>query len=233
MAGFEFDWVGFSEIDPYAIKVYEKHYPDAHNLGDITKIDGEKYKGQIDLITGGFPCQDISVAGKGEGITGARSGLWKEMFRLICEIRPRYVIVENVPALLGRGLDVVLGDIASIWYDAEWGIISASDVGSFHKRERIWILAYPQGKRLEQVKIFFKSIAKRYIEKPQEWKQFLAIDCRINNLDEQWKNYQTDICGNDDGLPKIMDRLRCLGNSVVPQVVAWIGQRLKEVMDNE
>ena len=94
------------------------------------------------VISGGFPCQDISVAGKGVGITGERSGLWKEMYRIVCEVRPRYVFVENVPALTRRGLDIVLGDLASIGYDAEWCVLGADDCGAPHYRKRIWILAY-------------------------------------------------------------------------------------------
>lgn len=99
--------------------------------------------GPIDLISGGFPCQDISQAGRGAGIKGERSGLWKEMHRIICEVRPRYVLVENVSALLGRGLGTVLGDLAESGYDAEWDCIPASSVGAPHQRDRVWIVAYP------------------------------------------------------------------------------------------
>jgi DNA (cytosine-5)-methyltransferase 1 len=101
----------------------------------------------IDVVCGGFPCQDISTAGKGAGITGERSGLWVEMCRVIGEVRPRYAIVENVAALLGRGLDQVLGDLAEIGYDAEWHCIPAAAVGAPHRRDRIWIVAYPQSQR--------------------------------------------------------------------------------------
>ena len=99
----------------------------------------------IDLICGGFPCQDISVAGKGAGIDGERSGLWSEYARIIGEVRPRYVIVENVAALLGRGLATVLGDLAALGYDAEWHCIPASAVGAPHRRDRVWIVAYANG----------------------------------------------------------------------------------------
>ena len=98
--------------------------------------------GRIDLISGGFPCQDISTAGKGAGITGERSGLWKEMLRIIREVRPKYVLVENVTALLGRGLGVVLGDLAESGYDAEWDCIPASALGAPHQRDRVWIVAH-------------------------------------------------------------------------------------------
>jgi site-specific DNA-cytosine methylase len=97
------------------------------------------------VLSGGFPCQDISYAGKGEGIDGERSGLWSEYARIIRELRPRYVVVENVAALLGRGMERVLGDLAAIGYDAEWQSIRASDVGAPHRRERIWIVAHGSG----------------------------------------------------------------------------------------
>jgi DNA (cytosine-5)-methyltransferase 1 len=104
----------------------------------------------IDVICGGFPCQDISVAGRGAGIEGSRSGLWSEYARIIGELRPRYVIVENVAALLGRGLDRVLGDLAEIGFDAEWHCIPASAVGAPHRRDRLWLVAYPNGGRQRQ-----------------------------------------------------------------------------------
>ena len=101
----------------------------------------------VDVLCGGFPCQDLSVAGRGAGIDGARSGLWAEYARLIRELRPRYVVVENVPALLVRGLGRVLGDLAALGYDAEWDCLPASAFGAPHRRDRVWIVAYPDGLR--------------------------------------------------------------------------------------
>ena len=109
---------------------------------DITTFDGKPWRGIVDVVSGDFPCQDISVAGKGAGIEGKRSGLWAEMERVISEVRPRFVFVENSPALTLRGLGRVLGDLAALGYDAEWGVLGASDVGAPHKRERIWIVGY-------------------------------------------------------------------------------------------
>lgn len=109
---------------------------------DVTTFDGKPWRGRVDVISGGFPCQDISSAGRGEGITGARSGLWSEFARIIGEVRPRYVLVENSPILTSRGLGVVLGDLASMGYDAEWGVLGAADVGAPHQRDRIWIVAH-------------------------------------------------------------------------------------------
>lgn len=109
---------------------------------DIRTFDGKPWRGKIDIITGGFPCQDISIAGKGTGIEGERSGLWGEMARVICEVRPRFALVENSPMLTSRGLGRVLGDLAEMGYDAKWAVLGADDVGAPHRRKRIWILAY-------------------------------------------------------------------------------------------
>lgn len=108
---------------------------------DVTTFNGRPWRGQIGLVAGGFPCQDISAAGKGAGIGGERSGLWSEMARIIGEVRPRFAFVENSPLLVSRGLDVVLSDLAEMGYHAAWGIVSAADAGAPHLRKRIWILA--------------------------------------------------------------------------------------------
>jgi len=109
---------------------------------NVTTFDGKPWKGLVDVVSGGFPCQDISAAGKGAGIEGSRSGLWSEMARIIGEVRSRFVFVENSPLLVSRGLETVLRDLASMGYDAQWCIVSASNVGAPHKRERIWICAH-------------------------------------------------------------------------------------------
>ena len=106
---------------------------------DVQTFDGKPWRGIVDVISGGFPCQDISAAGKGVGIEGERSGMWREMARIIHEVRPQYVFVENSPMLTSRGLGVVLGDLASLGFDAKWGVLGAADVGANHQRDRIWI----------------------------------------------------------------------------------------------
>ena len=108
---------------------------------DVRTFDGKPWRGIVDVVSGGFPCQDISSAGKGAGITGSRSGLWSEMARIIGEVQPRYAFVENSPMLTSRGLGTVLGDLAALGFDAKWGVVSAADVGAPHLRERIWISA--------------------------------------------------------------------------------------------
>lgn len=112
---------------------------------DVRTFDGKPWRGIVQVVSGGFPCTDISVAGKGAGIDGEHSGLWSEMARIIGEIRPRYVLVENSPALTVRGLGRVLGDLAAMGYDAEWGVLGAVHSGAPHKRDRIWIVAHPIG----------------------------------------------------------------------------------------
>ena len=108
---------------------------------DVRTFDGKPWRGLVDVVSGGFPCQDISAAGKGAGLEGERSGLWSEFARIISEVRPRRVLVENSPMLTSRGLGVVLGDLAALGFDAEWGVISAADTDAPHLRERIWIVA--------------------------------------------------------------------------------------------
>ena len=134
--------VAFCEIDKVAQQVLRKHWPNVPIFDDVKTLKGEQL-GTIDVICGGFPCQDLSFAGKGAGLTGARSGLWWEFHRLIKEIKPSWVIIENVAALRSRGLDKVLGSLAEIGYDAEWHCVPASAVGAHHQRDRVWIIAYP------------------------------------------------------------------------------------------
>jgi len=136
--GFKTKW--FVENDLYAREVLKKRFPEAILYGDITKIDFTKVP-RVDILTGGFPCQDISNAGKRAGIEGSRSSLWKHYLRAISVLRPRYALIENVSALLGRGLDVVLCDLAQVGYDAEYHCVSASSVGAPHRRDRIFIVA--------------------------------------------------------------------------------------------
>jgi DNA (cytosine-5)-methyltransferase 1 len=114
---------------------------------DVQTFDGRPWAGVVDVVSGGFPCQDISVAGKGAGITGERSGMWRHMARIIGEVRPRYVFVENSPALITRGLGVVLGDLAALGYDCKWTVLGAADVGAPHQRDRFWLVAHANSLR--------------------------------------------------------------------------------------
>ena len=136
--------IGFCEIEPYCRAVLAERFPGIECHNDVKTL---KAKGSINVICGGFPCQDISLAGTGKGLAGERSGLWREYHRIIEETRPKWVIIENVSALRSRGLEEVLRSLAEIGYDAEWHCIPACAVGAPHQRDRIWIMAYPQGER--------------------------------------------------------------------------------------
>lgn len=134
------------EIEPYPASVLAARQNDGilppfPIWDDVCTFDGRPWRGIIDVVSGGFPCQDISAAGKGAGIAGERSGLWAEMARIICEVGPRFVFVENSPRLCSRGLEVVLRDLAKLGYDAEWGVLGAGSLGAPHDRERVWVLA--------------------------------------------------------------------------------------------
>ena len=143
-----FETTQFVEIDPFCQKVLKKHFPKVPCHDDIKTFTA--FSGQYDVITGGFPCQDLSVAGRRAGITKkSRSGLFYELMRVVRMVRPRYVILENVAAILNNGLDIVLGELSEAGYDAEWAVISASSLGACHQRSRWWLVAYPNSNRHE------------------------------------------------------------------------------------
>ena len=147
--------VAYVEREVYAVQVLVERMAGgqiepAPICTDVREFDGRWFSGKVDGIFGGFPCQDISVAGRGEGIRkGNRSGLWFEFARVIREVGPRWVFVENVGALVGRGLEIVLGDLAQMGFDAEWGVFSAAEAGAPHRRDRLFILAYKHRDRRE------------------------------------------------------------------------------------
>ena len=145
------------EWEPYAQSVLvarqnDGTLPPFPIWNDVQSFDGKPWRGRVDVVAGGFPCQDISVAGKGAGLDGARSGMWGHMARVVGEVRPRFVFVENSPALVNRGLGRVLGDLSALGYDSRWIVMGAADVGANHKRDRLWILAYSRGERHELTK---------------------------------------------------------------------------------
>jgi DNA (cytosine-5)-methyltransferase 1 len=214
----------------------------------------------VDVLCGGFPCQDLSYAGKGAGIDGERSGLWTEYARLIRELRPRYVIVENVSALLARGLGRVLGDLAACGYDAEWDCIPASAVGAPHRRDRIWLIAYSQcdelrlesgwgsgprgaGASLADVDGEARALAdahgggRQVLGLPQPGGiegelRHLAHGCSQGGQLEHpasragaWES-EPDVGRVAHGVPHRVDRLRSLGNALVPQIAEWLGHRI-------
>ena len=210
--------VGMCEIEPYCRAVLRKHWPDVPIYEDVRELTGEGLKADgivPDLICGGFPCQDISEAGNRGGIRGEKSGLWSEVIRLSGEIRPQYIIVENVSALLWRGIEDVLGDLAQIGFDSEWHCIPASAVGAPHLRDRIWIIAYPQGKPgLHESNAW--QVAQRLFGDPSPWHA------------NPWNEAIPWVCRVDDGVPDRVDRTSALGNAVVPQIPEMIGRAILE-----
>lgn len=212
--------VAFCEIDKKAQLVLKKHWPEVPIFEDVSRLKKEDINEQVDVICGGFPCQDISLAGRGEGLDGKRSGLWFEFHRLIKEIRPRYAIIENVSALRSRGLEEVLRGISEIGYDAEWHCIPASAVGAPHQRDRIWIVAYIGGSGGEGL------VASTDIGKARQgWvrceKNLFYISSSPFQSGDRWPTPL--IRRMDDGIPNRVDRLKQLGNAVVPQIPELIG----------
>ena len=209
-----------SEIDPFCCKVLAKHWPGIPNHGDITAIDWGTVE-PVDVLCGGFPCQDISLAGTGQGLKGARSGLWFEFARAISILRPRYVLIENVPGLFIRGFYRVLLNLAAIGYDAEWQCLQAAYFGAIHRRRRVFILAYPHnngtpptahrgcfGTRTPPGEHGTTQEIYHYSGGRGTWQAKPGMD-RVGN-----------------GVPDWVDRLGSLGNAVVPQVAEYIGKQI-------
>ena len=168
------------ERDAYAAQVLAQRQNDGSLepfpiWSDVQAFDGGPWRGVVDVVSGGFPCQDISVAGKGAGITGERSGLWGEMRRIIGEVRPRFVFVENSPALVSRGLGTVLGDLAALGYNARWGVLGAIDTGAPHKRERIWVVANITQNGNARVDTIIKKRPNKISYKRSEWWVFFRL----------------------------------------------------------
>lgn len=178
---------------------------------DVRTFNGTDWRGKVDVICGGFPCQDISSAGKKAGIKGTQSSLWKEFARIIREVGPRYVFVENSPMLTRRGLGDVLRDLAQMGYDAEWGVLGAKHVGAKHRRMRVWILAHP--KRDEQSR---KEPCSRPLGRMGGKQQSMA-----RNTD--WEEVLSRVRGASHGVPNRVDRTDGIRNAQVPAVarLAW------------
>jgi len=200
------------EVDTYCQRVLLARQRDGHLdpfpiWDDIKTFDGHRWRGSIDIVTGGFPCQDISSAGKGAGITGKRSGLWVEMARVIREVRPRFALVENSPMLTSRGLGIVLGDLAEMGFDARWGVLGARHAQAPHRRDRIWIVAREGSPRLgDTAKLGYGIQGQEHV--------------RSSAQSRSWWQVEPDVGRVADGMAHRVDRLRALGNGQVPAVVA-------------
>ena len=218
-----FETVAFCEIEPFPQKVLKKHWPEVPIYEDVRELTAAKLAADgiaVDVITGGFPCQDISFAGKGAGLEGERSGLFYEVARLVGELGPRYIILENVGALLSRGLDAVLGTLASFGYDSEWHCIPASHVGFPHTRDRVWIVAYPRQERAEG-----------FVENALSWLYGISWSENVGRA-KAWARRPdlsaSALCRTSDGVSGRVDRTAALGNAVVPQIPELIGRAILE-----
>lgn len=219
-----FETVAFCEIEPFCRRVLAKHWPNVRQYEDVRTLTAGQLASDgiaVDAICGGFPCQDISLAGDGLGLDGARSGLWSEYARLIGELQPKRVLVENVAALLGRGLDRVLGDLAALGYDAEWHCVPASYAGLRQLRDRVWIVAYPerdsvQGRPHVTEAWRQKSRAEQLagLVQPGAWPTVSSARDR----------------GTGHGVPDGTHRNKAIGNAVSPQVVELWGHAILESM---
>jgi len=203
-----FETVQFVELEPFCQRILRKHWPDVPIHDDICTFN--PIPGSADVVVGGFPCQDISQAGKGAGLAGERSGLFYELLRVVCLVGPRYVVLENVAAILARGLDDVLGSLAEAGYDCEWACIPASAVGACHQRDRWWCVAYANRQRQQE-----RHPAAVAAQPGQP-----AWPSAARRLNPNWRNHVSEpvLRRGDDGLSGRVDRLRSLGNAVVPQV---------------
>jgi len=214
-----FETVAFCEIEPYCRKVLAKHWPDVPIYDDVRTLTADTLARDgiaVDVICGGFPCQDISVDGDGAGLAGPRSGLWFEYARLVSELRPRLVIVENVAELLARGFGDVLGSLASLGYDAEWHCIRAARVGLPHSRDRLWIVAYADGERLQG----------RLQDGPLIRAEALPFGALRDEVPARF------ITHGHDGLPRRVVRsaksVHAIGNAVVPAIPELIGKAIMQ-----
>jgi DNA (cytosine-5)-methyltransferase 1 len=195
--GFETKW--FIENNLYCQEVLKEHFPKANIYGDIKTVNFSRLE-KVDILTGGFPCQDISIAGKKKGIKGERSSLWKYYSNAICLFRPRFAVIENVSNIINLGLNVVLADLAKNGYDAEWFTLSASDFGALHRRERIFIVAYPSSKRWNNGKYNWE---REQVHKIKEWE---------TEKDKQEGNKREfGINKNNDTVSSNTDKERCGG----------------------
>ena len=247
-----FRTVAFCDCEPFTHRVLKHHWPEVPIFDDVKTLNAERLKGGgvpgIDAICGGFPCQDISYAGPGEGLAGARSGLWFEFHRLIRELRPRFVFVENVSALLVRGLDAVLGSLAALGYDVWWDCIPASAVGAHHRRDRVWLVAYADAAERRPVREACRSLdrAQRLFERQEGasgsgGRRETMADAHRARCFQQWwplairAELAAAQCGSGwpaepemgrmaHGVPDRVAKLAGLGNAVVPQIPEILGR---------
>ena len=220
--------VAFCEFDEHAQKVLRKHWPGVPIHSDIRELNAKQYRGTVDVICGGFPCQDLSTAGKQVGFSGERSSLYGEMLRVIGECMPRYAIFENVTGLLtgdsGRWFGQFLYDLAQIGFDAEWHCVSASDIGAQHHRDRVWVIAYPCGSRSKV------GLARQNVRQEGDTRISINLSNEIRRARrkpgmEGW-SIEPNVGRVANGVPNRAHRLKQLGNAVVTQIPEAIGRAI-------
>lgn len=218
------------EIDPFCQKVLQKNFPNAIIEGDIRGVNWNAYK-EIKVICGGFPCQPVSEAGKRKAQDDER-WLWPEFIRAIRAIRPRYILVENVSGLLNRGMGDVLGSLAECGYDAEWQMLTAQAFGAPHRRERVFIVAYPASLGLEAPHIFNRAALQAWTK---ESRQTYWGDRRLalSDRNELFAFPHAGIVSLVDGVQPRLDEFRAIGNAVVPAISEWIGNQIMEKLKCE
>ena len=250
-----YETVAFVEREPFCQKILNKHWPNVPIHDDISTFKPEAYS--ADVVCGGFPCQDISTAGKQAGIKqGTRSGLFYELIRVIRLVQPKYVVLENVSAILANGLDTVLGELAEAGFDAEWACIPASAVGACHQRDRWWLVAYAKSnarqfqssqrqdlRNVAAVNGEEGSVASHSNNSRLEGRESAVVsqyplqwstgegNSPSAMLSPEWTSYVSRpvLCRGDDGLSNRVERLKALGNAVVPQVAAIPLARVRQL----
>lgn len=213
------EWMGWEnvfhcEFNPFCQKILKHYWPDAKSYGDIKETDFTEWKGKVDIVSGGFPCQPHSIAGKQLASADDRD-LWGECVRVLCEIRPKYALFENVTGLFisehGKFFNRVLSDLAAIGFDVEWHTIPSCAIGAPHSRERVWIMANSNGE-------FYRKRREK-----GESRYGKSISATWHN----WNN-QPEMGGMDDGVPNRVDRIKALGNAIVPQVAYEIFKAIEQ-----
>ena len=253
-----FETVAFCEIEPYCRAVLAKHWPNVKQYDDVRTLTAETLRRDgiaVDVICGGFPCQDISSAGLRKGLEGERSGLWKEYARLIGELRPDFIVMENVADLCGRGLGDILGALATLGYDAEWHCIPACGLGADHIRDRVWIVAYPnsagvalsrQCRREQRQAEVGKDAARDHAheysarlsrrvppgkirEDERAISPWLGLAISTAPPFPRLDGSGAPVLGRgENGIPNRMDRVHAIGNAVVPQIPELIGKAIMQ-----
>lgn len=214
LAGIKTEWS--CEFEKYQTKVIKKNFGNGHTVyGDIRTLENPPF---VNIISGGFPCQDISVTGKGAGIKGSRSGLWGQMHRIIGEVKPDYVIIENSPLLRKRGFEYVLHGLSEIGYDAQWQCLQGNFLGLQQRRERIYIIAYSNSKCGERQR------DRQVFREPY-------LPWELPRVYPGWKERrdlpEPRTFGSTNELPDLVDRNKCVGNAVQPLMAQYLFECIK------